>query len=231
MLATQLDWWLSVRNLNCDGVLQLGELVVGGDVIGLAAREIGALPDWVSCPVAAGRRAAAFSTADGLLLTIDNALAQNIYSCNFKPGASASSRVITSKVLVMVIALLAGIVAALKIIDILQCRHRCWRLWRINGCSRAGRDEPVDTPPWRRAPASDRPRAFPHPQRLVMDGVKGDWERAPKMGTRKWAPTAACAASVIVMGFPCRTRHVDAFGAASNPDHWPELTRSIHASL
>ena len=111
---------VSVSDINGDGILQLGELTLGGDVIVLAAPEIGGLPYWVTCLVAAGGLAAALSTADGLLLTIANALSHDIYFRDIHPRASAASRVIGSKVLVMVVALLAALMAALKITDILQ---------------------------------------------------------------------------------------------------------------
>ncbi len=111
---------LSVRDVNGDGVLQLGELSIAGDVIVLAAPEIGGLPYWVTCLVAAGGLAAALSTADGLLLTIANALSHDVYYRVFNPRASAAGRVIVSKVLVMVVAFLAALIAALKITDILM---------------------------------------------------------------------------------------------------------------
>ncbi len=111
---------LSVRDINGDGLLQLGELFMGGDIIALAAPEIGGLPYWVTCLVAAGGLAAALSTADGLLLTIANALSHDFYFRVFYPRASAVTRVITSKMLVMVVALLAALIAALKITNILQ---------------------------------------------------------------------------------------------------------------
>jgi cation/acetate symporter len=111
---------VSVRDVNGDGVLQLGELVLGGDVIVLAAPEIGGLPYWVTALVAAGGLAAALSTADGLLLTIANALSHDVWFRDVQPRASAASRVIASKVLVMAIALFAALIAALKITDILQ---------------------------------------------------------------------------------------------------------------
>jgi cation/acetate symporter len=47
-------------------------------------------------------------------------LSHDIYFRDIHPNASAASRVIGSKVLVMVIALLAALIAALKITDILQ---------------------------------------------------------------------------------------------------------------
>ena len=111
---------LNVRDLNGDGLLQLGEIHLGADIIVLAAPEIGGLPYWVSCLVAAGGLAAALSTADGLLLTIANSLSHDIYFRLFNPRANAVSRVIASKMLVMVVALLAALMAALRLTDILQ---------------------------------------------------------------------------------------------------------------
>jgi cation/acetate symporter len=118
---TRLDPNLvSVRDINGDGLLQLGELRLSGDIIVLAAPEIGGLPYWVTCLVAAGGLAAALSTADGLLLTIANALSHDIYFRSLHPRASSARRVIASKVLVMAVAFAAALIAALKITDILQ---------------------------------------------------------------------------------------------------------------
>ena len=111
---------VSVRDINGDGLLQLGELRLAGDIIVLAAPEIGGLPYWVTCLVAAGGLAAALSTADGLLLTIANAVSHDIYYRILNPRATAAGRVIASKVLVMAVAFAAALIAALKITDILQ---------------------------------------------------------------------------------------------------------------
>ena len=59
--------------------VQLGELKIGGDIIVLATPEIAGLPYVISGLVAAGGLAAALSTADGLLLTISNALSHDLY--------------------------------------------------------------------------------------------------------------------------------------------------------
>ncbi|MCS6920492.1 MAG: VC_2705 family sodium/solute symporter, partial [Elioraea sp.] len=61
-------------DINGDGVLQLAEMRIGGDLIVLMTPELAGLPYVVSGLVAAGGLAAALSTADGLLLTIANAL-------------------------------------------------------------------------------------------------------------------------------------------------------------
>ncbi|HLL10225.1 MAG TPA: cation acetate symporter, partial [Rubrivivax sp.] len=84
------------------------------------APEIGGLPYWVTCLVAAGGLAAALSTADGLLLTIANALSHDVYYRLINPQASAAKRVVVSKVLVMVVAFMAALIAALKLTDILM---------------------------------------------------------------------------------------------------------------
>ncbi|MEY2594133.1 MAG: hypothetical protein RI972_1822, partial [Pseudomonadota bacterium] len=57
---------LSVADINKDGIFQLGEMRIGGDIIVLATPEIGGLPYVISGMVAAGGLAAALSTADGL---------------------------------------------------------------------------------------------------------------------------------------------------------------------
>lgn len=64
--------FLSVADVNKDGIFQLGEMMIGGDIIVLATPEIGRLPYVVSGMVAAGGLAAVLSTADGLQLTIAN---------------------------------------------------------------------------------------------------------------------------------------------------------------
>ena len=110
---------LSVVDLNKDGILQLGEISIGGDIIVLATPEIGGLPYVVSGMVAAGGLAAALSTADGLLLTIANALSHDLYYKMIDPNASTARRVTLSKILLLVVALAAASVAAQKPADIL----------------------------------------------------------------------------------------------------------------
>lgn len=62
---------VSIEDINADGILQLAELSLNPDVIVLATPEIAGMPYVVSGLVAAGGLAAALSTADGLLLTIN----------------------------------------------------------------------------------------------------------------------------------------------------------------
>jgi cation/acetate symporter len=110
---------LSVVDINKDGILQLAEISIGGDIIVLATPEIGGLPYVVSGMVAAGGLAAALSTADGLLLTIANALSHDLYYKVLDPNASTARRVLVSKMLLLVVALAAAYVAAQKPADIL----------------------------------------------------------------------------------------------------------------
>ncbi|HWH73141.1 MAG TPA: VC_2705 family sodium/solute symporter [Methylibium sp.] len=110
---------LSVADVNKDGLFQLGEMKIGGDIIVLATPEIGGLPYVVSGMVAAGGLAAALSTADGLLLTIANALSHDLYYKMIDPNAPTSRRVMISKILLLVVALCAAYVAAQKPADIL----------------------------------------------------------------------------------------------------------------
>jgi cation/acetate symporter len=110
---------LSVADVNKDGIFQLGEMRIGGDIIVLATPAIGGLPYVVSGMVAAGGLAAALSTADGLLLTIANALSHDLYYKMIDPNASTARRVAISKALLLVVALAAAAVAAQKPADIL----------------------------------------------------------------------------------------------------------------
>ena len=110
---------LSVTDINKDGIFQLGEMRIGGDIIVLATPEIGGLPYVVSGMVAAGGLAAALSTADGLLLTIANALSHDLYYKMINPNAPTARRVLISKALLLVVALAAAYVAAQKPADIL----------------------------------------------------------------------------------------------------------------
>jgi cation/acetate symporter len=105
---------LSIIDINGDGIVQLAEIVLGGDIIVLATPEIAGLPYVVSGLVAAGGLAAALSTADGLLLTIANALSHDLYYKMIDPHATTTRRVTVSKVLLVVVALIAAYVTSLK---------------------------------------------------------------------------------------------------------------------
>ena len=110
---------LSITDFNGDGIVQLAEIVLGTDIIVLATPEIAGLPYVISGLVAAGGLAAALSTADGLLLTIANALSHDLYYKMIDPHASTARRVTVSKMLLLVVALIAAWVTSLKPGDIL----------------------------------------------------------------------------------------------------------------
>ena len=111
---------LSITDVNHDNIVQLAEISINPDIIVLATPEIAGLPYVVSGLVAAGGLAAALSTADGLLLTIANALSHDFYYHVVDPQASSERRVTISKILLMVVALSAAYVASRKIADILD---------------------------------------------------------------------------------------------------------------
>jgi cation/acetate symporter len=105
---------LSFSDVNGDGILQFAELKMGPDLVMLASPEISGLPYVVSVLVAAGGLAAALSTADGLLLTIGNALAHDLYFEGDRSRSKSMRRVMWSKFALLVVALIAAYVAALR---------------------------------------------------------------------------------------------------------------------
>ena len=110
---------LAVEDVNGDGRLQWGEIRLGADLIMLATPEIAGLPYVISGLVAAGGLAAALSTADGLLLTISNALVRDLYFESRRTKPSNEQRVIVSKFVLMAVALAAAFVAGQRSSDIL----------------------------------------------------------------------------------------------------------------
>lgn len=105
---------VSIEDINHDGILQLAELSLNPDVIVLATPEIAGLPYVISGLVAAGALAAALSTADGLLLTIASAFSHDLYFKVFRPRATTQWRLVVSKTLLLVVAVLAALVASQK---------------------------------------------------------------------------------------------------------------------
>lgn len=128
-LPTWISYWanvdkinplISVTDINGDGLVQLAEIAIDGDVLVLATPEIGGLPYVISGLVAAGGLAAALSTADGLLLAISNALSHDVYYKIVDPGASTQKRVTISKLLLLAVAFIAAYAASQKPADILS---------------------------------------------------------------------------------------------------------------
>jgi cation/acetate symporter len=111
---------ISIVDLNQDGLVQLAEIAMDGDMLVLAAPEIAGLPYVISALIAAGALAAALSTADGLLLTISSALSHDTYFKMVDPTASSQKRVTISKLLLLVVALLAAYTASFRSGDILS---------------------------------------------------------------------------------------------------------------
>jgi len=122
-----LDWirnWssvgmLAVSDTNSDGILQINEFFMRGDIVVLATPEIAGLPYVISGLVAAGGMAAAMSTADGLLLAIANALSHDLYYKIIDPKAETNKRLIVARVLLIVIGAAGAAVASLKLTGIL----------------------------------------------------------------------------------------------------------------
>jgi len=110
---------ISIADLNGDGVVRWSEIQMQPDMVVLAAPEIAGLPYVMSGLIAAGALAAALSTADGLLLTIANALSHDVYYHMVDPEASSQRRVTISKILLLGVALFASYVASLNTGNIL----------------------------------------------------------------------------------------------------------------
>ncbi len=110
---------ISVSDVNGDHILQFAELKLGADIVMLATPELGGMPYVVSGLVAAGGLAAALSTADGLLLTIGNALAHDVFFRGKSDQTGEVKRVMLSKFALLLVALAAAYVAAQHPADIL----------------------------------------------------------------------------------------------------------------
>jgi cation/acetate symporter len=125
--VTALDWirnwsevgFLKVIDSNGDGILQINEFFMRGDIVVLATPEIAGLPYVISGLVAAGGMAAAMSTADGLLLAIANALSHDLYYKIIDPKAETKTRLVVARVLLIVIGALGAFVASFKLTSIL----------------------------------------------------------------------------------------------------------------
>ena len=105
---------VSVEDVNGDGILQLAEIRLDPDMIVLATPEIAGLPYVVSGLVAAGGLAATLSTADGLLLTISNAISHDFYFKVINPAATTQRRLVVAKSQLLVVAAIAAWVASLR---------------------------------------------------------------------------------------------------------------------
>ncbi|MGE0876116.1 MAG: sodium:solute symporter family protein [Burkholderiales bacterium] len=111
--------FLKVIDANKDGIVQINEFFMRGDIVVLATPEIAGLPYVISGLVAAGGMAAAMSTADGLLLAIANALSHDLYYKIIDPKAETKRRLIVARVLLILIGGAGALVASLKLTGIL----------------------------------------------------------------------------------------------------------------
>jgi cation/acetate symporter len=111
---------LAIKDVNGDGILQFNELRIDPDVVVLATPEIAGLPQTIAALVAAGGLAAALSTADGLLLVIASALSHDFYARTLNPAASPRTRLMFSRIGVLVAAVMAAVVAVRRLGIIVQ---------------------------------------------------------------------------------------------------------------
>jgi cation/acetate symporter len=111
----------SVVDKNNDGVVQWADFVVRStDFVVLSMPEIAGLPFVITGLVMAGGLAAALSTADGLLLTIANAISHDLYYNVIDRSASLAKRLTITKVLLIVTALIAAWVATFRVAIIVE---------------------------------------------------------------------------------------------------------------
>jgi cation/acetate symporter len=110
---------LNITDYNQDGIVQFADIRLFSDYLVLVVPEMVHISPVFTGLIAAGALAAALSTADGLLLTISNALAHDLYFQTAAPNASAVNRVMLSKILLMVVALFAAWFATNRPVDIL----------------------------------------------------------------------------------------------------------------
>jgi cation/acetate symporter len=110
---------LAIKDSNADGILQINEFFLNPDIIVLATPEMAGLPYVISGLVAAGGMAAAMSTADGLLLAMANTLSHDLYYKIIDPKAEVKRRLMTSRILLLIIGAGGAAVASLKLTGIL----------------------------------------------------------------------------------------------------------------
>ena len=110
-----------VVDKNGDGLVQWADFVVKStDFVVLSMPEVAGLPFVITGLVMAGGLAAALSTADGLLLTIANAVSHDLYYNVIDPKASLTKRLTITKVLLVVTALIAAWVATFRVAIIVE---------------------------------------------------------------------------------------------------------------
>jgi cation/acetate symporter len=111
--------FVQLTDWNNDGLIQLGDIRITNDQLILAVPEILGISPIFTGLIAAGALAAALSTADGLLLTISNAIVHDFYFQTFKPEASSLRKVMVSKIVLMIVALTVAWITTHRPVDIL----------------------------------------------------------------------------------------------------------------
>jgi cation/acetate symporter len=110
-----------VIDKNGDGIVQWADFVVKStDFVVLSMPEVAGLPFVITGLVMAGGLAAALSTADGLLLTIANAFSHDLYYNVIDPKASLAKRLMITKVLLVITALVAAWVSTFRVAIIVE---------------------------------------------------------------------------------------------------------------
>jgi len=110
-----------VVDKNGDGIIQWADFVVKStDFVVLATPEIAGLPFVITGLVMAGGLAAALSTADGLLLTIANAISHDLYYNVIDRSASLAKRLTVTKIFLIVTALVSAWVATFRLAIIVE---------------------------------------------------------------------------------------------------------------
>ena len=105
----------TVVDKNGDGIVQWADFVVRStDFVVLSMPEVAGLPFVITGLVMAGGLAAALSTADGLLLTIANAISHDLYYNVIDPSATLVRRLTITKVLLVVTALVSAYTATFR---------------------------------------------------------------------------------------------------------------------
>ena len=110
---------LSIQDYNQDGIVQYADVRLFSDYFVLGVPDMTHISSVFTGLLAAGALAAALSTADGLLLTISSALAQDLYFQTAEPNAPPLRRIMLNKILLMVVALLAAWFATNRPVSIL----------------------------------------------------------------------------------------------------------------
>jgi cation/acetate symporter len=110
-----------VVDKNKDGIVQWADFVIKStDFVVLSMPEIAGLPFVITGLVMAGGLAAALSTADGLLLTIANAISHDLYYNVIDRSASLTKRLTITKIFLVLTALIAAYVATFRVAIIVE---------------------------------------------------------------------------------------------------------------